>query len=91
MICSFSDKGTEDIFYGRSTKAARQTLPEKSWGIARRKMFSMDKVSTLEELRRIPGNRLHKRWKEKKKDGQVSLSINDQYRILFHWSDLGPD
>lgn len=91
MICSFDDKGTEDIFYGQSTKAARKTCPKELWGNARRKMFSMDKACSLKELGRIPGHKLHRRWKEKKQDGQYSLSINEQYRILFIWTDLGPD
>lgn len=91
MICSFGDKGTEDIFYGRSTEAARKTCPQKLWGNARRKMLSMNRVPSLQDLRKIPGHRVHKRWKEKKQDGQYSLSINDQYRILFFWTDIGPD
>ena len=89
MIQSFRDSGTEDIFYGRSTKAARKTCPEVLWRIAARKLDQLDSVTSLQELRIPPGNRLERLIGERQ--GQHSIRINDQYRICFNWTELGPD
>lgn len=89
MIVSFKKEGTEDIFNGKRTKAARQTCPESLWKIAARKLDQLDSVITLEELRLPPGNRLEVLAGDRL--GQHSVRINDQYRICFTWSDSGPD
>ncbi|MEQ9054753.1 MAG: type II toxin-antitoxin system RelE/ParE family toxin [Roseovarius confluentis] len=48
----------------------------------------MDAASVLEDLRFPPGNHLE----EQKGDraGQYSVRINDQWRICFTWTELGP-
>jgi len=38
MIITFNDQGTEDIFNGKNTKAARKSCPEGLWHIAARKL-----------------------------------------------------
>lgn len=89
MIVVFKDQGTEDIFNGENTKAARRTCPESSWKVAARKLDQLDSVTTLDELRVPWGNRLEALTGDRK--GQHSIRINEQYRICFIWSDQGPD
>ena len=89
MIVSFKDEGTEDIFNGENTKAARKTCPESLWKVAARKLDQLDSVTTLNELRVPPGNRLEALTSNRKE--QHSIRINDQYRICFVWAASGPD
>jgi proteic killer suppression protein len=89
MIVSFKDKGTEDVFNGENTKAARKTCPESLWKIAARKLDQLDSVTTLGELRIPPGNRLEALSGDRK--GQHSIRLNEQYRICFVWTYSGPD
>ena len=89
MIISFKNEGTEDIFNGKNTKAARQTCPETLWKIAARKFDQLDSVIKLDELRLPPGNRLEVLSGDRL--GQHSIRLNDQYRICFYWSDSGPE
>jgi proteic killer suppression protein len=89
MIQSFKNAGTEDIFNGRNTKAARQICPNSIWKIAARKLDQIDSVTALRELRIPPNNKLEALSGDRK--GQHSIRINDQYRICFVWTDSGPD
>jgi proteic killer suppression protein len=89
MIVSFKDEGTEAIFNGEHTKAARKTCPETLWKVAQRKLDQLDAVTSLDELRIPPGNRLEALSGSRK--GQHSIRINDQYRICFIWIEPGPD
>jgi len=45
-------------------------------------------VIELEELRIPPSNMLEKLLGKRK--GQHSIRINDQYRVCFIWTQLGP-
>ena len=89
MIQSFKDSGTEDIFNGKNTQDARKTCPSSLWKIATRKLDQLDSVTALPELRIPPGNQLEALSGDRK--GQYSIRINQQYRICFMWTDLGPD
>ena len=89
MIRSFRDKATEDLFYGRSTKVARKTLPQRLWPKAGVKLDAVDSAGKLADLRIPPGNRLEALRGER--DGQHSIRINDQYRICFRWTEAGPE
>lgn len=89
MIQSFKNAGTEDIFNGENTKAARNLCPNNIWKIAVRKLDQLDSVSALAELRIPPSNRLEALSGDRK--GQYSIRINDQYRICFIWTEKGPD
>jgi proteic killer suppression protein len=89
VIVSFKDAGTEDIFNGINTKAARKTCPAVLWKIAARKLDKLDSVITLKELQIPPGNRPEALTGTRR--GQHSIRINDQYRICFVWSENGPD
>lgn len=89
MIVSFGESGTEDIFNGKNSKAARKTCPETLWKVAARKLDQLDSVASLDDLRIPPGNWLEALSGSRK--GQFSIRINDQYRICFLWADNGPD
>lgn len=89
MIRPFGDAGTEDVFYGRQTKAARRVCPESVWHVASQKLDQLDSAVRVAELRVPPNNRL-KPLKGKRK-GQHSIRINDQYRVCFVWTESGPD
>jgi proteic killer suppression protein len=89
MIRSFKDAATEDIFNGKNTAAARRACPQNLWRVATRKLDQLDSVTSLEELAIPPGNRLEALVGDC--DGQHSIRVNEQYRICFVWSDLGPE
>ena len=89
MIQAVKDAGTEDIFNGENTKAARKICPSSLWKIAARKLDQVDSVTRLSELRISPNNKLEASSGDRK--GQHSIRINDQYRICFVWSESGPD
>ena len=88
MIQSFKTKAAEDIFNGKSIKAARDTCPKNIWKIASRKLDQLDSAVTSDELLVPPGNRLETLTGDRK--GQYSIRINKQYRICFVWTENGP-
>ena len=83
MIASFRDRGTEAIFDGRASRAARRQCPEALWAVARRKLDQLNRVRDLRELATPPGNRLEALGGNRR--GQFSIRINEQYRICFRW------
>jgi proteic killer suppression protein len=88
VIQSFRDAGSEDVFNGESTKAARQSCPVSLWNVASRKLDLLDSVVSLNDLRVPPGNRLEAL--SKGREGQHGIRINNQYRICFIWTEQGP-
>lgn len=88
MILSFKDRGTEDVFDGTNSKAARRTLPGHLHRRAARVLDQLHAADSLEALS-LPGLRLEKLKGDRV--GQHSVRINDQYRICFAWTDAGPD
>lgn len=87
MIISFADQATSDIFNGIDSKQARKRLPIELWKAAMRKLDQIDSVIVLDELKIPPGNRLEKL--RGNRENQMSIRINDQYRICFAWSEAG--
>jgi len=88
MIQSFKDQGTQDVFDRKSSKRAAKTCPTESWSVARRKLDQLNQAEVLEDLRVPPGNRLEALKRDRK--GQHSIRINDQFRVCFRWTQLGP-
>ena len=88
MIVNFSDRGTEDVFNGKNTSAARKKCPNQVWKVAQRKLDQIDSVTELGDLSVPPGNRLESL--SGNLEGQHSIRINDQYRICFIWTRSGP-
>jgi len=89
MIRSFRDRGTEDLFHGTDSKAARRALPSSLVTVARRKLDQLNQAAILEDLRVPPGNRLEALTGDRQ--GQHSIRINDQFRLCFVWTENGPE
>jgi proteic killer suppression protein len=89
MIQSFKNAGAEDVFNGKNTKEARKTCPVVLWKACARKLDQLDSVTALLELTIPPGNQLE--LLRGNRQGQYSIRINEQYRICFTWTTLGPD
>jgi proteic killer suppression protein len=89
VIQSFKNSGTEDIFNGVNSKEARRTCPSSLWVIAIRKLDQLDSVNLLIELHVPPGNQLEALSGNRR--GQHSIRINDRYRLVFRWTENGPD
>ena len=85
MIQSFEDKGTEDLYDGVESPAARRTCPKNLWPIAQRKLDQLNRATDLIDLSVPPGNMLEKLKGDRK--GQVSIRINQRYRICFRWEN----
>ena len=85
MIGSFRDRGSEDVFDGHDSRAARKVCPRSVLRVARRKLDQINRVRELRELAVPPGNRLERLKGDR--TSQHSIRINDRYRICFQWED----
>jgi len=83
MIQSFKCKDTLALFEGKSPRRFRSFL-----SVAQRKLAQLDAAQTLDFLKAPPGNRLEALKGDRK--GQHSIRVNDQWRICFKWSEVGP-
>ena len=81
MILSFNCKETERIWKGNSSRKVPAGIQERAF----RKLRQLDASRTLEDLRNPPGNRLETLRGARR--GQMSIRINDQWRICFKWGD----
>ena len=79
MIKSFKNKKTEKIFSREYSKK----FPHFIQRSALRKLRMLNRASSLNDLRVPPGNRLE--FLKRNREGQMSIRINDQYRICFEW------
>jgi proteic killer suppression protein len=79
MIESFTDPEAEKIFKGRPSLK----LPLPIQKTARRKLLYLDEAEDLRDLKAPPGNRLEEL--RGNRIGQMSIRINDQWRICFKW------
>jgi toxin HigB-1 len=89
MIRSFRDRGTEDLFHGVNSKAARKVCPGNLVKVAVRKLDMVNAAEALSDLRVPPSNKLEKLTKERL--GQHAIRINDQYRVCFIWTEAGAE
>ncbi len=81
MIKTFADKRTEELFL---TGKARRFPPDIVRRVLR-KLEQIDAATSLSDLRVPPSNRLHSLSGDR--DGQHSVSVNDQWRICFRFVD----
>ena len=88
MIQNFKDKETEDIYNGTRSKGALRRLPVDLWKVTYRKFYALDNAISLKDLSSPPTNRLEALRENRR--GQYSIRVNDQYRICFYWTSLGP-
>lgn len=79
MIKTFATKETAALFANEKIRR----LPPEILQVARRKMAQLHRVSSIEELRIPPGNRLEKL--SGNRNEQWSIRINDQWRICFRF------
>lgn len=84
MIQSFKCPDTFGIFTTGKSKRFANLL-----AVAERKLQQLDSAATIEFLRSPPGNRLEALSGDR--SGQHSIRINDQWRICFVWTPLGPE
>ena len=80
MIRSFRCKETAQVWQGHSSRKFPADIQDR----AIRKLRQLDAAATIEDLRKPPGNRLEAL--KGKRAGQMSIRINDQWRICFRWS-----
>lgn len=81
MIISFGEKQTEQIWTGQRVKG----LPNEVQEVGRRKLRMLNNAVDLTDLRIPPANRLEKLSGNLK--AFYSIRINDQWRIIFKWSN----
>ena len=83
MIKSFADRETQALYATGKTKR----LPPDIQKRAARTLEYLDLAVRLQDLQVPPGNRLHALSGDRQ--GQHSISINDQWRICFRFEDGG--
>ena len=81
MITSFNDDNAEAIFNRRKPGKG---FPSDIVRTARRKLVMLNNARELKDLRKPPGNRLEAL--ERKRAGQHSIRINEQWRVCFVWT-----
>ena len=81
MIKSFRDKDTERIWNREPSKRLSAELQRTTM----RTLVAVDGAEALQDLRIRPGNRLEKL--SGSRYGQMSIRINDQWRICLIWKD----
>ena len=81
MITSFKCKETRQIWEGEESRKLPRDMQER----ALVKLRQLDAATSLEDLALPPSNRLKALKGERK--GQMSIRINDQWRICFKWKD----
>lgn len=84
MIVSFGNRATARFF--------KDGLCAAEWfafrAVAARKLDMLDAAARLEDLFIPPGNRLE--MLRGLRSGQWSIRINQQWRICFRWTPMGP-
>ena len=79
MIESFGCKHTEKVWKGIGTRKWSSEIANN----ALRKLFMINAAGDIKDLKIPPSNRLHKLKGNMEK--YWSVSINDQWRIIFKW------
>ncbi|MDR3488354.1 MAG: type II toxin-antitoxin system RelE/ParE family toxin [Bradyrhizobium sp.] len=85
MIVSFRDRRTERFAAGRHVREFSGSPRQ-----AEIRLDRLDAATSLADLAALPGNRLEALKGDRA--GQLSIRINDQWRICFAWlnGSLGP-
>jgi toxin HigB-1 len=79
VIKSFTDKNT--LGYWEKGKGH----PTNLRSVIKRKLAMVDAATRLEDLKAVPGNKLHPLLGDR--THQHAIWINDQYRLVFTWKD----
>ena len=83
MIQSFADKDTQELFQREANRRFNAIAR-----VSLRKLIQMNRAGVLQDLAIPPGNRLEAL--KGNLAGYHSIRINDQWRIVFVWTDHGP-
>jgi toxin HigB-1 len=83
-IRTFRCSDTEALYEGRNPRRCRNME-----NVAQRKLQMLDDAAELRDLKSPPGNRLEALSGDRA--GQHSVRINDQWRVCFVWTDVGPE
>ncbi|OXE37477.1 MAG: Killer protein [Phenylobacterium zucineum] len=83
MITSWKSPAAREVFEGRVPKGFPADLAKAM----RCRLGYLHAAARLEDLRSPPGNRLHALTGDRA--GQHSISVNDQFRICFVWTNEG--
>ncbi|MCX6422668.1 MAG: type II toxin-antitoxin system RelE/ParE family toxin [Actinobacteria bacterium] len=83
MILSFADRDTERLASGQRVRRFGSFE-----SIARRKLRQLHIAGRLDDLKVPPDNRLE--TLKGNREGQMSIRINDQWRVCFRWTQAGP-
>jgi proteic killer suppression protein len=81
MVKSFADRRTQELYATGKAKRFPQDVANR----AARKLEYVDLATKLADQSVPPGNRLHALKGDR--EGQYSISINDQWRICFRFID----
>lgn len=81
MIRSFACKETKKIWDGVRSRAFPSDMQDR----ALRKLRMLDAAQNVNDLRVPPSNHLEALKGNRK--GQMSIRVNDQWRICFIWQD----
>lgn len=84
MIKSFKCAETEAL-----SKGVRVRRFSSIEAIARRKLRQLEIAGRIGDLKVPPGNRLERLRGDR--IGQLSIRINDQWRICFRWTEAGAE
>jgi proteic killer suppression protein len=86
LIRTFRGKFAEAMLAARR---APKGFPADLLKAARRKLVQVNNAVVLSDLGASPGNRLESL--KGKLQGKHSIRINDQWRIVFRWTEAGPE
>jgi len=79
MIKTFANKDTQQLYASGKSKRLPQNLIKR----AIRRLEYIDYAQDINDLKVPPSNRLHSLKGDR--EGQFSISINDQWRICFRF------
>jgi toxin HigB-1 len=81
VIKTFADRYTPGLYVRGKSKRSPPEITRR----ALRKLEYVDLATGLDDLKVPPSNRLHEL--ERERNGQFSISVNDQWRICFRFVD----
>ncbi|MDG1240969.1 MAG: type II toxin-antitoxin system RelE/ParE family toxin [Opitutae bacterium] len=83
MIQSFASSDTEQLFVEEKNRRFNAIAR-----VALRKLIQLNRARKIEDLTGPPGNRLEALKGDRA--GFHSIRINQQWRIVFRWTEQGP-
>jgi len=81
VIKTFADKRTHELYVTGKSRGFPPDVVKR----ALRRLAQLNAATVLSDLRVPPSNRLHALGRDR--DGQHSISVNDQWRVCFLFED----